>query len=159
MFNWRRNRSAEILYGYSASEALGRNVFDLLVDPLFYSVGNDILNRVASGENWTGQFPVKNKWGERFSIVATDTALVDDAGTVLGVICVSSDSRPFRGGNIVTLEDSDANSSFSGANTTRTSKLGFDHQHPLQTAIASKLSNLVSVLVLSCLALLFTRIY
>lgn len=96
------------------------------------------------GESWTGQFPVKNKMGERFLAVATNTPLYDDDGTLIGIICVSSDSRPFR--EMVIME-ADTKQSESGCRPRRivTTKLGLDPEQPLQAAIASKITNLVSL--------------
>ncbi|WCJ23309.1 protein kinase family protein [Euphorbia peplus] len=140
------NRSAERLYGFSAAEALGQDVFELLVDPRDFQIANHIINRVATGENWTGQFPVKNKKGERFTIVATNTPFQDDDGSLIGVICVSSDSRPYLETKvpIVGSNNSEADSSFNRRRISMTSKLGLDSQQPLQAAIASKISNLAS---------------
>ncbi|KAL7144327.1 hypothetical protein ABFS83_07G005300 [Erythranthe nasuta] len=90
------NRTAENLYGFSAAEALGRDVIELLSDPRDSAVASSIAGRVAMGENWTGQFPVKNKRGEGFVAVITNTPLYDDDGALVGIICVSCDSRPFQ---------------------------------------------------------------
>ncbi|RZC43734.1 hypothetical protein C5167_036690 [Papaver somniferum] len=91
-----RNRSAENLYGYSASEALGRNVFDLLVETKeAREDATHILHKNASGGSWTGTFPVKNNQGERILIHITNTPLYDDNGSIAGVICVSADSQDF----------------------------------------------------------------
>lgn len=41
--------------------------------------------------SWTGQFPVKNKMGESFSAIVTNTPFYDDdSGTFIGVgyLCV-----------------------------------------------------------------------
>ncbi|XP_038719120.1 uncharacterized protein LOC120011982 isoform X3 [Tripterygium wilfordii] len=140
------NRTAEHLYGYSAAEALGQDAIYLLIDPQDFSVANNIVHRVSMGESWTGQFPVKNKRGERFMAVATNTPFYDDDATLVGIICVSSDSRPFQemkvgfsgGRNLET------DSSFSQPRNLVTSTLGLDPQQPLQVSIASKITNLAS---------------
>ncbi|KAG8370526.1 hypothetical protein BUALT_Bualt14G0126000 [Buddleja alternifolia] len=140
------NRSAENLYGYSAAEALGQDVVELLVDSRDVAVANNILHRVTMGENWTGQFPVKNKRGDRFLVVATNTPFYDDNDTLVGLVCVSTDSRPFQevkdvlsGPNHLETE-----SSFSRHVNIASAKLGLDPQQPLPAAITSKISNLAS---------------
>ncbi|KAF5752130.1 serine/threonine-protein kinase pakF-like isoform X1 [Tripterygium wilfordii] len=140
------NRTAERLYGYSAVEALGQDAIDLLIDPQAFPVANNIVHRVSMGESWTGQFPVKNKRGERFMAVATNTPFYHDDGTLVGIICVSSDSRPFQemGVAFVDGRNLENDSSFSRGRNLITSKLGLDPQQPLQVSIASKLANLAS---------------
>ncbi|XP_058076188.1 uncharacterized protein LOC131224804 [Magnolia sinica] len=138
------NRSAERLYGYCASEALGQDAIELLVDADNFHTATNIINRVTTGESWTGQFPVKNKSGERFFAVATNTPFYDDDSRLVGVICVSSDSRPFQElrvplANTKPLEAEDSYNRSSSVN-----KVGIDSQQPLQVAIASKISNLAT---------------
>ncbi|XP_011100756.1 probable serine/threonine-protein kinase DDB_G0282963 isoform X1 [Sesamum indicum] len=140
------NRTAETLYGYSAAEALGQDAIELLIDSRDFAVASNIVDRVTTGENWTGQFPVKNKRGERFLVVATNTPFYDDDGTLVGIICVSSDARPFQEANSVMAvpRDLENDSSFSRPRNIASAKLGLDPQQPLQAAIASKISNLAS---------------
>ncbi|KAG8636520.1 serine/threonine-protein kinase pakF isoform X3 [Manihot esculenta] len=140
------NRTAEILYGYSAAEALGQDAIELLVDPRDFPLANNVVHRVTMGESWTGPYPVKNKMGERFTAVATSTPFFDDDGTLVGIICVSNDSRPFQEMRVTMVDskNSEADSSFSRPRSVLTTKLGFDSQQPLQAALASKLSNLAS---------------
>eukprot|EP00257_Ricinus_communis_P025705 XP_025013119.1 serine/threonine-protein kinase PITSLRE isoform X2 [Ricinus communis] len=140
------NRTAENLYGYSSAEALGQDAIELLVDPRDFAVANNIVHRVAMGERWTGQFPVKNKMGERFTAVATNTPFYDDDGTLIGIICVSGDVRPFQETRVALIgpKNSEADSSFSRPRSTVTTKLGLDSQQPLQAVIASKITNLAS---------------
>ncbi|KAJ6902787.1 serine/threonine-protein kinase pakF-like [Populus alba x Populus x berolinensis] len=140
------NRTAENLYGYSAAEALGQDATGLLIDPRDYAVANGIIQRVSMGEKWTGKFPVKNKMAERFTVVATNTPLYDDDGALVGIICVSSDSRPFQEMEVA-LSDSrnlETESSHRRPKNTVMTKLGLDSQQPLQAAVASKISNLAS---------------
>ncbi|PON64947.1 Phytochrome [Parasponia andersonii] len=137
------NRTAENLYGYSTAESLGRDAIELLVDPRDFSVAYNIVQRVTLGESWTGHFPVKNKMGDRFSAVATNTPFYDDDGTLIGVICVSSDSRSFRE-MVVPQSDAKQSESVCRPRNTVTTKLGLDPEQPLQAALASKITNLAS---------------
>ncbi|KAK9136677.1 hypothetical protein Sjap_007271 [Stephania japonica] len=142
-----RNRTAENLYGYSASEALGQDATELLTDARDSDVVSNIIQRITMGESWTGQFPVKNRLGEWFVAVATNTPFYDDDGTLVGIICVSSDVRPFQETQIpfsVSTKSSDVDSMFNRARGSSMSKMGVPSQQPLQVAIASKLSNLAS---------------
>ncbi|XP_068660974.1 uncharacterized protein [Aristolochia californica] len=140
------NRTAELLYGYSESEALGQDAMELLIDACDTELVSHIINRVIMGESWTGQCPVKNKSGERFLAVATNTPFKDDSGNLVGIICVSNDSRQFQETYLPPSSRKYAESE-AGYNRSRSSpigKLGVDSQQPLQVAIASKLSNLAS---------------
>ncbi|KAL1084417.1 hypothetical protein V6Z11_D09G263700 [Gossypium hirsutum] len=140
------NRTAEKLYGYSAAEALGQDAIELLVDHRDFSVAHGIVHRVMMGESWTGQFPVKNKMGERFSAVATNTPFYDDDGSLVGIICVSTDTRPFQDMKVALSAEkqADGDSAFSWSKNAVSAKLGLDPQQPLQAAIASKITNLAS---------------
>ncbi|KAK2448531.1 PAS domain-containing protein tyrosine kinase family protein [Trifolium repens] len=140
------NPSAENLYGHTAEEVLGHDGIEVLVEPSEFDLASDIVNRVKMGECWTGQFPVKNKMGDRFVVVATNTPFYDDDGSLIGIICVSSDSRPFLE-NIVPFSVGKNEAKDSGVNFPRigiTNKLGLDPQQPLQNALASKISNLAT---------------
>ncbi|CAI0626262.1 unnamed protein product [Linum tenue] len=145
------NRGAENLYGYSAAEALGRNLIELLVDPKDTTIAQDIVNRQLQGENWAGQFPVKTKIGGMITVVATNTFLYDDDGALSGLLCVSTDARPFHEVRIdfSSPVDTEAGSSSSNIGGDRacssvTAKLGLDPSLPLQEALKSKISNLAT---------------
>ncbi|KAL6661028.1 hypothetical protein ACP70R_000412 [Stipagrostis hirtigluma subsp. patula] len=90
------NRQAECLYDYSASEAIGRNICDLLVDPRDSLTLAAIIKDIFTGKCWRGKFPVRKKSGERFSVLADATPLHDDDGTLVGLICLSADLRILR---------------------------------------------------------------
>ncbi|THU62651.1 hypothetical protein C4D60_Mb01t07330 [Musa balbisiana] len=142
------NRSAENLYGYSASEALGRNAIELLVDVCDFNIASNIVQHITTGESWTGKFPVKNKLGERFLAIATNTPFYDDDGSLVGIICVSSDSRSFQDSASPPTATNPRASACNTASRPRISfinKHGSDPQQPIQVAIASKITNLVSV--------------
>lgn len=98
------------------------------------------------GEKWIGQFPAKNKMGEKFLAVATNTPFYDDDGSLVGIICVSSDSRPFLEMRVPFsgVKHFETDSGSSSLKSSVTTKLGLDSQQPLQVGLASKISNLVS---------------
>ncbi|KAI3837216.1 hypothetical protein MKX03_027429 [Papaver bracteatum] len=135
------NQMAESLYGYSASEALGQDIRTLIVDSRDYDEANQIVERTSLGENWTGQFSVKNKQGERFLVLATNTPFYDDNGSLVGIISVSGDTQPFRE---VVFPSSERKFPEVSTRSSPTSNTGVDSQQPLQVMIASKISNLVS---------------
>ncbi|KAK8585889.1 hypothetical protein V6N13_050859 [Hibiscus sabdariffa] len=141
------NRHSEILHGYSAAEVLGENILKLMVSSRDLGVAYTIIRRVSIGESWTGIFPVRQKSGAMESVVATITPFYDDNGSLIGITSVSSDSRPFRERkfSFSAARQPEADSSvFSRSKNAVSVKLGLEPQEPLQTSIASKISNLVS---------------
>ncbi|CAI0626263.1 unnamed protein product [Linum tenue] len=46
-----RNRGAENLYGYSAAEALGRNLLELIVDPSDTTIAQNIVQCESAGQD------------------------------------------------------------------------------------------------------------
>ncbi|XP_063937879.1 serine/threonine-protein kinase oca2 isoform X2 [Daucus carota subsp. sativus] len=146
IFYW--NPTAQRLYGYSATEAHGQNVIDLLLDPEDCVSGHNILNHTLSmRETWTGKFPTKTKRGARLEVIATNSPFYDDNGNLIGVICVSNDSRPFEdmSSALLAAQKVDTDSSVvSRPRRIASAKLGLNPQQPLQVAIASKISDLAS---------------
>lgn len=146
IFYW--NPKAHKLYGYSATEAHGQNVVDLLVDPEDRVLGHSILNHTLNvRESWTGKFPIKTKRGAKLEVIATNSPFYDDNGNLIGVICVSNDSRPFEdmSSALLAAQKVEADSSIiSLPRRIASAKLGLNPQQPLQVAIASKISDLAS---------------
>ncbi|XP_010511759.1 PREDICTED: serine/threonine-protein kinase pakF-like [Camelina sativa] len=152
------NSMAEKLYGFSAAEALGKDSINILVDGQDAAVAQNIFQRCSSGESWTGEFPVKNKSGERFSVVTTISPFYDDDDSLIGIICITNDSALFQRPKVPPAKTrwQEGETSFSrGTNGVASrfgldskdavvSKLGLDSQQPIQVAIASKISDLAS---------------
>ncbi|KAI3988613.1 hypothetical protein MKX01_026977 [Papaver californicum] len=92
-----------------------------------------ILCKNASGVNWTGTFPVKNKQGERIVILITNTPLYDDNGSIAGIIYVSADSQNFL--QIPPASFAEVNSGFSQLTHRQTFESDLDSQQPLQVVV------------------------
>ncbi|KAF8094654.1 hypothetical protein N665_0358s0035 [Sinapis alba] len=152
------NAMAEKLYGYSASEALGENPINVIADDRDAAFAMNIARRCVRGESWTGEFPVKSKSGERFSAVTTCSPFYDDDGTLIGIICITSNTAPYLNPRIslAKLKAEEGETSFIPARNSFASKLGLDSKEavisklgldsdqPIQSAIASKISNLAT---------------
>ena len=83
------NRSAELLYGYSAEEALGRSVRDLLYgDPAEFDRATAEL---LEHDEWAGELGHVAGDGTRLLIEARWTLVRDDDGTAQSVLAINSD--------------------------------------------------------------------
>ncbi len=87
--NW--NAHATTLYGWAPEEALGRSVTALTVGPTEIATSQAIMGHIATGEIWTGEFPVRRKDGTSFPAYVTDATIRDEHGRPVGLIGVSVD--------------------------------------------------------------------
>lgn len=94
-FFFSRNRSAESLYGWKDREVFGQRVTEFLIAEEFHSPHKKIMERLASGQSWSGQFPFKKRSGEILMAVVTKSPLYED-GELAGFITVSSDAEIFN---------------------------------------------------------------
>lgn len=84
------NAQAEQLYGWSASEAIGRNMARILfTDPLRESAA--ILPEVSRGGTWRGENEARQKDGARLDVQLSVAPVFDSTAQLTGVICVSRD--------------------------------------------------------------------
>lgn len=85
------NRFAETMYGWSAQEAIGRDITELNVTAEDQDVANEIMGEVARTGHWEGEFTVCRSDGTTFPAQVSNSLLVDDRGTPVGMIGVSMD--------------------------------------------------------------------
>jgi PAS domain S-box-containing protein len=85
------NRHAEKLYGWSAAEAVGRNILEVTPAENTSAEASEIMSRVAAGETWTGEFDVRRRDGSVFPAQVSDTPIHDEAGRLVGVVGISAD--------------------------------------------------------------------
>ncbi|HEU4628759.1 MAG TPA: PAS domain S-box protein [Gemmatimonadaceae bacterium] len=85
------NRHAERLYGWTAEEALGRGAHGLTADSGGGGLAAEILQHVARGESWTGEFEVRRRDGTTFVARVSGSPIRDATGEILGAVGISSD--------------------------------------------------------------------
>ena len=85
------NKFAELLYGWTAEEAVGQTIQDLTPSPFLREHGPEIMERGAAGGSWTGEFLVQGKSGKAFPALLTTSPVLDELGRVLGFVTVSID--------------------------------------------------------------------
>ena len=85
------NRAAEALYGWSAKEAVGRQIGEMLISGETKEQTQEIMVRLRAGESWAGEFVVRRRDGSRLPVFVHDTPVRDDRGDLVGIIGVSSD--------------------------------------------------------------------
>jgi PAS domain S-box-containing protein len=83
------NPAAERLYGWSAAEAVGRNIATLSVPDVTQDVAAEIMAALRGGRPWSGGFLVRRKDGTMFPALVTDAGIYR-AGGLVGIIGVST---------------------------------------------------------------------
>lgn len=83
------NAFAERLYGWKADEALGRDVSDLTAAASSSKEARQIMEELAAGRRWSGEFMVRDRSGREFPALVTDSPILDDDGRVVGIIGTS----------------------------------------------------------------------
>lgn len=90
------NSRAEVTFGRSRSEALGRSVYDVVVSPENRARVEALRTMVLSGERWSGESVVRLGDGSTKKVVSCLAPLRDGAGRVIGVVSAADDVTEMR---------------------------------------------------------------
>ncbi len=85
------NRAAELLYGWTSAEALGRDMADTLGIAPNVAIQREMLAALTSGNVWSGELSVYHRDGSPLDVLVTDSPVYDTQGNPLGIIGVSVD--------------------------------------------------------------------
>ncbi|HEY0519300.1 MAG TPA: PAS domain-containing protein, partial [Ilumatobacteraceae bacterium] len=85
------NRAAEVVYGWSADEAIGRLSTELIRREEGPEVLESMVAAMLEGESWTGEYNVTTRDGRSITVFVTNTPMFDAAGDLVAVIGSSID--------------------------------------------------------------------
>lgn len=85
------NRHAEEMYGWQASEAVGRPIAELTVLDDDRGLASEIISEIADTGHWEGEFPVRRRDGTAFVAQVHNAILRDATGRPTGILGVSMD--------------------------------------------------------------------
>ena len=90
------NGAAETLYGWKAEEVLARNVSQVTVPETSQAEATSIMQSVAAGHTWSGEFTAQKKNGSRLPVRMTDSPIYSSEGDLVGIVGVSYDLTETR---------------------------------------------------------------
>ncbi|MDB4907436.1 MAG: hybrid sensor histidine kinase/response regulator [Gemmatimonadetes bacterium] len=85
------NGFAERLYGWSADEAMGRTLFELIIPPDSVPIVERILRNLVAGGAWEGDFHLARKDGSCFMAHTATSGIANADGAITGMIGVTTD--------------------------------------------------------------------
>ncbi len=85
------NARAETMYGYAASEAIGRRIVELDVGPVAREKTEELMGAITRGERWEGEYDARRADGSVVSIYATLEMISDFEIGFSGMVGASID--------------------------------------------------------------------
>jgi diguanylate cyclase (GGDEF)-like protein/PAS domain S-box-containing protein len=85
------NRRAEAMYGWAATEVLGRNIVEVTPSLRSATQVQEVMAALSQGQSWTGDFRVRRRDGNTFPAMVTNTPVHDGNGELVAIIGVSGD--------------------------------------------------------------------
>ncbi|MDP2159787.1 MAG: PAS domain S-box protein [Flavobacterium sp.] len=85
------NKAAVEIYGWTYEEAFGKNILDLTPAIPSKEEGVSLMQKLALGEMWSGEFYMKRKTGSFFPAYVYNSPVYDEFGKQVGIIGVSND--------------------------------------------------------------------
>ena len=85
------NRSAEVVYGFSVEEAVGKPVVDLTSLEYPYDNREDVLKCFSEKGYWNGEVIQKRKDGSKINMLASVSSIKDTKGSSIGAVAVNRD--------------------------------------------------------------------
>ncbi len=78
-------------FGWSAAEALGQSIVELTPTAATRQDAEAIMANLVRGRSWAGEFGVKRKDGSEFTAFVVNSPILDNSGTLIGIIGISTD--------------------------------------------------------------------
>ena len=91
------NRAAEKLYGWRATEVIGRSILEVTPTADSATEATAIMASLKLGEKWAGEFQVRHRDGHWFLANVINTPVHDAHGTRIGIMGISQPAAPSFG--------------------------------------------------------------
>jgi PAS domain S-box-containing protein len=85
------NKFAQKLYGWTAQEAIGRQIMELTTPKMMAEQAIEIMSHLRQGESWTGEFNVQRRDGTVFPVQIINSPISNDEGKLIGIVGTSID--------------------------------------------------------------------
>jgi len=85
------NQFAQKLYGWTAQEAMGRQIMELTTPEGMIEQAIEIMSHLRQGESWSGEFNVQRRDGTMFPVQIINSPVSDGEGKLIGIVGVSID--------------------------------------------------------------------
>jgi diguanylate cyclase (GGDEF)-like protein/PAS domain S-box-containing protein len=90
------NRAAEVLYGWSAGEAMGRSGIEATAPENLWERADEIMSELRTMRSWSGEYEMRRKDGTLFHAMLTITPVLDEQGNLVGITGVTTDITELR---------------------------------------------------------------
>jgi PAS domain S-box-containing protein len=85
------NKEAEIIYGWTAEEAIGRATKEITGTEFPGSSSEEVRQQIYSNSKWRGEIVTRKKNGEKVPVLLSVSTFKDEAGKIKGTIAVAKD--------------------------------------------------------------------
>lgn len=85
------NEHAERLYGWTATEAMGANITDVIPPVDGEAISREIMRRVTSGQSWSGELQMRRKDGSVFPALISISPMTGLNDEFSGTVGISTD--------------------------------------------------------------------
>ena len=85
------NAQATRLYGWAVAEAVGAPIQSLTIGPTTDLIARRIMDDVLAGRTWEGEFSARCRDGRTVDVHVLDVPVLDDDGTITGIVGMSFD--------------------------------------------------------------------
>lgn len=86
------NHFAEVVYGWTAAQAVGTPIADLTVGPVTQDTADSIMDRLRSGRHWSGSFEARRRDGDLIAIHIINAPVVDADGDPVAIVGISREA-------------------------------------------------------------------
>jgi two-component system CheB/CheR fusion protein len=85
------NQFAEKLYGWTAKEAIGRNILKLTTPEMMTGQAEEIMSQLRQGKSWGGEFNVQRQDKTIFPAQVFNSPIHNSKGDLIGIVGISVD--------------------------------------------------------------------